>query len=67
VNLHKLSQSRRSQMSVIDLVNNNLLFRDPPAHTRLRSLGTRAFTNRNLAGMQGSLEKYPTTCCTISI
>lgn len=52
-----LGRSRRSQMSVNDLVNNNLLFRDPPDHTRLRSLVTRAFTNRNLAGMQGSIDK----------
>lgn len=47
----KLGSFRRGDVILSDLVNRHLLFRDPPEHTRLRSLVNKAFTRRNVADM----------------
>lgn len=40
-----------SSGGVLDLINQNMLFADPPDHTRLRSLVNKAFTPRRIDGM----------------
>lgn len=38
------------------MINNWMLFRDPPAHTRLRGLVNKAFTPQAVAQLRGSIE-----------
>lgn len=45
---------RRSVMH--QLINENMLFSDPPAHTRLRALVTQAFTPRRVEQMAGRIQ-----------
>ncbi len=39
------------------LINHNMLFTDPPDHTRLRALVSQAFTPRRVAGMAGRIRE----------
>jgi cytochrome P450 len=49
--------SQSSRRSVIHrLINENMLFSDPPDHTRLRGLVSQAFTPRRVEQMQGRVE-----------
>jgi cytochrome P450 len=41
-----------------------MLFRDPPDHTRLRSVANMAFTPRNVAGLKPDIERIATTLLT---
>jgi cytochrome P450 len=47
------SNSRRGSVASI---NDNMLFSDPPNHTRLRALVSQAFTPRRIAGMAPRIE-----------
>lgn len=43
--------------TVHDLINQNMLFSDPPDHTRLRALVNQAFTPRRIAQMHGRIQQ----------
>lgn len=43
--------------TVHDLINQNMLFSDPPDHTRLRALVNQAFTPRRIAQMRGRIQQ----------
>ncbi|MCA9960346.1 MAG: cytochrome P450, partial [Anaerolineales bacterium] len=47
--------SRQSPMH--QLINENMLFSDPPDHTRLRALVNQAFTPRRVEGMRGRVQQ----------
>ena len=49
------SQSRYA--SLMAYLGNWLVFRDPPQHTRLRSLFTKAFTSRSVQDLQPNIEQ----------
>ena len=42
--------------NVLQLINQNMLFADPPDHTRLRGLISQAFTPRRVAAMAGKIK-----------
>lgn len=41
---------------IYQLINDNMLFSDPPDHTRLRALVNQAFTPRRIAALEGRIE-----------
>ncbi|KAA3664038.1 MAG: cytochrome P450 [Chloroflexi bacterium] len=47
----------RKKMSIHQSINQNMLFSDPPDHTRLRALVNQAFTPRRVEGMKGRVQK----------
>jgi len=47
----------RKKMSIHQSINQNMLFSDPPDHTRLRALVNQAFTPRRVDGMKGRVQK----------
>lgn len=46
----------KSQTSIHQRINENMLFADPPDHTRLRALVNQAFTPRRVADMAGRIQ-----------
>jgi len=47
----------RKKMSIQQSINQNMLFSDPPDHTRLRALVNQAFTPRRVEGMQDRVQE----------
>ena len=47
----------RRKLSLLDLVNRHLLFRDPPVHTRLRSLVNKAFATQHVDRMRYQIQE----------
>ncbi len=47
-----LPSKKRRQSAIQKLINENMLFSDPPDHTRLRALVNQAFTPRRVEAMQ---------------
>jgi len=50
-----LSEEQQAEQAAFRDDHSNMLFADPPDHTRLRSLATRAFTPRTIEGLRGSV------------
>lgn len=48
--------SGKGRVSIHQRINQNMLFSDPPDHTRLRALVSRAFTPRRVAAMTGRIQ-----------
>jgi cytochrome P450 len=51
-----LTQVEMRTSALISSLANMMLLRDPPAHTRLRSLVSKAFTPRVIEGLRGKIE-----------
>jgi cytochrome P450 len=49
--------SQRQSSDILRLINQNMLFSDPPDHTRLRALVTQAFTPRRVEQMNGRINE----------
>ena len=49
--------SKSATQNILQLINQNMLFADPPDHTRLRSLVTHAFTPRRVEALAPRVEE----------
>jgi cytochrome P450 len=47
--------NQRQKGDILRLINENMLYSDPPDHTRLRALVSQAFTPRRVEGMAGRI------------
>ncbi len=52
----KIRPSAKPHTSIHQRINENMLFADPPDHTRLRALVNQAFTPRRVAAMAGRIQ-----------
>lgn len=53
---HLRTMGHADMIPVADLMSHQMLFADPPAHTRLRSLVARAFTPRRIRNLQDGIQ-----------
>jgi cytochrome P450 len=53
---HGVGAQRTGRRGLMASINDNMLFSDPPDHTRLRALVNQAFTPRRIAGMASRIE-----------
>ncbi|OKO79792.1 cytochrome P450 [Bradyrhizobium sp. NAS80.1] len=51
------AESRSSYASLMTYLGNWMVFRDPPEHTRLRRLFTKAFTSRSVKALEPNVEQ----------
>jgi cytochrome P450 len=51
------AESRNSYASLMTYLGNWMVFRDPPEHTRLRRLFTKAFTSRSVKALEPNVEQ----------
>jgi cytochrome P450 len=58
--MHKLQPEGWTQDPAFEFLNVHLLNTDPPAHTRLRKLVSKAFTARRVAGLRPRIEAITT-------
>jgi cytochrome P450 PksS len=49
-------RERATNRNVLHLINQNMLFEDPPRHTRLRALVSQAFTPRRIAALEPRIQ-----------
>ncbi|WP_221568736.1 cytochrome P450 [Alkalihalobacillus sp. TS-13] len=50
-------EQTQEQREELDLIANNMLFKDPPDHSRLRTLVHKVFTPKMIAGLQNRIEQ----------
>ena len=60
------AQGWQALRGLYTFVNNSLVFSDPPRHTRLRELVSKAFTPRAIESMRARIQASPTACSTPS-
>jgi len=57
---HFSAEERKQYSEIITVLNNWIVFQDPPNHTRLRRLISKSFTPRTVASLEPEIEKLVT-------